>query len=268
MKARQRAFVHSIAEDFGFDAESVDPEPHRHIVLFKTPKFVAAPMKTLAQAARIRRAQLKVAAPVETAPEKQEVKDWNGFLLTKPRFALTEEEVRVVLKAAAPTTTFDVTFLPDDQGVGLLPQVEQPLKLLNTLKPLVSVEIGKHELAASVVLAAFDTLSFQPQLLGTQPTSMASAAGGWSQVAAKGAAPARAPVLQAVGQRPVYTVLGSRLKEAREKKKENEELLRKIARENEDAVDDWEKEAEMEEGGTAAIVDSEVVNGVDGDALA
>ena len=267
MKARQRAFIHSIAEDFGFDAESVDPEPHRHIVLFKTPKFVAAPMKTLAQAARIRRAQLKVAAPMETAPEKQEVKDWNGFLLTKPRFALTEEEVRVILKAAAPTTTFDVTFLPDDQGVGLLPQVEQPLKLLNTLKPLVSVEIGKHELAASVVLAAFDTLSFQPQLLGTQPTSMASAAGGWSQVAAKGAAPARAPVLQAVGQRPVYTVLGSRLKEAREKKKENEELLRKIAKENEDAVDDWEKEVEMEEGGGAATVEDEVVKGVDGDAL-
>ena len=268
MKARQRAFVHSIAEDFGFDAESVDPEPHRHVVLFKTPKFVAAPMKTLAQAARIRRAQLKVAAPVESAPERQEVKDWNGFLLTKPRFALTEEEVRVVLKAAAPTTAFEVTFLPDDQGVGLLPHVEQPLKLLNTLKPLVSVEIGEHELAASVVLAAFDTLSFQPQLLGTQPTSMASAAGGWSQVAAKGAAPARAPVLQAVGQRPVYTVLGSRLKEAREKKKENEELLRRIAKENEDAVDDWEKEVEMEEGDAAAAVESEVADVVDGDALA
>jgi transcriptional repressor NF-X1 len=49
MKANQREFIHSLAEDFGLDSESQDPEPHRHVCIFKTPRFVSAPMKTLAQ---------------------------------------------------------------------------------------------------------------------------------------------------------------------------------------------------------------------------
>lgn len=49
MQAIQREFLHSLAEDFGLDSESQDPEPHRHVCVFKTPRFVSAPMKTLAQ---------------------------------------------------------------------------------------------------------------------------------------------------------------------------------------------------------------------------
>jgi transcriptional repressor NF-X1 len=54
MQANQRAFLHSLAEDYGFDSESQDPEPHRHICIFKTPRFVSAPMKTLAQCVKIK----------------------------------------------------------------------------------------------------------------------------------------------------------------------------------------------------------------------
>ncbi|KAI4133307.1 MAG: hypothetical protein LQ347_002234, partial [Umbilicaria vellea] len=54
MPANQRAFIHALADDFGFDSESMDPEPHRHVAIFKTPKFVTAPMKTLAECVRIR----------------------------------------------------------------------------------------------------------------------------------------------------------------------------------------------------------------------
>jgi len=53
MQANQRAFIHALAEDYGLDSESQDPEPHRHVSIFKTPRFVSAPMKTLAQCVRI-----------------------------------------------------------------------------------------------------------------------------------------------------------------------------------------------------------------------
>ncbi|KAF3491423.1 nuclear transcription factor [Arthroderma uncinatum] len=35
-RANFRAFVHSLAEDWGFKSESLDPEPHRHVVVFKS----------------------------------------------------------------------------------------------------------------------------------------------------------------------------------------------------------------------------------------
>ena len=54
MPATQRAFLHALAADFGFDSESMDPEPHRHIAIFKTPRFVSAPSKTLRDCIRIR----------------------------------------------------------------------------------------------------------------------------------------------------------------------------------------------------------------------
>ncbi|KAM5448550.1 FKBP12-associated protein [Microsporum audouinii] len=34
-RANFRAFVHSLAEDWGFTSESFDPEPHRHVVVYK-----------------------------------------------------------------------------------------------------------------------------------------------------------------------------------------------------------------------------------------
>jgi len=53
MQSNQRAFIHALAEDYGLDSESQDPEPHRHVSIFKTPRFVSAPMKTLAQCVKI-----------------------------------------------------------------------------------------------------------------------------------------------------------------------------------------------------------------------
>lgn len=258
MKARQRAFIHSLAEDFGFDGESLDPEPHRHVLLFKTPKFVAAPMKTLAQAARIKRPQLNVAAPVHSTPERKadEVKhEYNGILLTKPKFALTEDELRPLVKKAAPTTEFDIIFLPNDEGVALLPSMswdtpEQLVTSLTSLQPGIAGEISKQNLAASAVLCQFDTSGPEPRIVEQQgkPTNVLT--NGWSQVAAKKAAPIQAPQVRPVGQRPVYTVLGSRLAEAKKKKQENEDQLRRKAQEQ--VVDDWEKEIDQEESDEAA----------------
>ncbi|KAL2418938.1 hypothetical protein ABEF91_006885 [Exophiala dermatitidis] len=254
MKSRQRAFIHSIAEDFGFDSESLDPEPHRHVVLFKTPKFVSAPMKTLAQAARIKRGQLNVAAPIHSTAEKKadEVKhEYNGFLLLKPRFALTEDELRPVIKNCAPDTNFDIFFLPQDEGVALIPSMtwdtpEQLVTRLTSLQPTVAGTVTKDNLAGSVVLCQFDTEGPEPKVLRQQGKPVTNEINGWSQVAARRAAPAQAPQVKPVGQKPVYTVLGSRLAEAKRKKQEHEELLRKKAQKQE-VVDDWEQEVEREE---------------------
>jgi transcriptional repressor NF-X1 len=254
MKPRQRAFIHSLAEDFGFDGESLDPEPHRHVLLFKTPKFVAAPMKTLAQAARIKRGQLNISAPTHSVPERKadEVKhEYNGLLLTKPKFALTEDELRPLVKRASPATDFEVTFLPRDEGVALLPSMswetsEQLTTMLTSLQPNVAGEVIKHGLAASVVLCQFDTSGLEPRVVQQQGKPSVGLTDGWSQIAAKRMVPMQAPQVKPVGQKPVYTVLGSRLAEAKRKKQENEGKLRKKAQEP-DVVEDWEKEVDQEE---------------------
>lgn len=270
MKAHQRTFIHSIAEDFGLDAESMDPEPHRHVVLFKTPKFVAAPMKTLQQAARIKRAALSIGAPLHSVPgattpdvngttlrADQRPHWWNGIVLTEPRFALTESELQPRIIKAAPTTLFDIHFLAGNDHIALIPassptgrDARQAAELLENLVPKIAAEVKDHGLAKDVSLAVFQTSHVaEPRLLhrkGEEEVNpRKSIAGGWSQVAAKGSAAARAPAIQPVGQRPVYTVLGSRLAEAKKKKKklQNEEKLHELA----EVADDWEQEVEKDD---------------------
>lgn len=254
MKPHQRSFVHNMAEDFGFDSESVDPEPLRHIMLFKTPKFVSAPMKTLAQAARIKRAQLNISAPVQGTTERKEEEkvEFNGFLLTKPRFALTEDELRPIVMKSAPGIPFGISFLPGEVGVALIPSnCDTSVSILTALQPPLSSAITDANLAAAVHLCAFDTTGFEPRIIQIQSKSTSAATGGWSQVAAKRAVPRQAPQVAPVGQRPIYTVLGSRLQEARKKKLEDEAMLKKLAkaRAEEPVVDDWEMEAEKEDAG-------------------
>lgn len=257
MKRRQRGFIHSISEDFGFDSESLDPEPHRHVLLFKTPKFVAAPMKTLAQAARIKRATLAVAAPVATVPERKadEVKnEYNGLLLTKPRFALTEEELRPILAKAAPTTALDVVFLTAEDAIALLPSkswetAEQLTTLLTSLQPTIAAEIEKQNMAASLLLCLFERTWTNVKIIHQQGKPDSASTNGWSQVAARRSAPISAPQVKAVGQRPVYTVLGSRLAEA---KKQREAEIKRKTLEAENLVDSWEDEAERETGDMTA----------------
>ena len=277
MKNRQRAFVHSLAEDFGFDGESLDPEPHRHVLLFKTPKFVAAPMKTLAQAARIKRAQLNVSALINSEPQRKadEVKhEYNGLLLTNPRFALTEDELRPLIKKSTATTEFDIIFLSNDQGVAFLPTVssdhpDQMINLLTSRQPPIAAEVAKHELGASVILCQFDTSDLEPRIIEQQGKAAPTLASGWSQVAARRAAPMAAPQVQPVGQRPIFTILGSRLAEAKKQKESNEAKLRKKAP-KQDVAEDWEKEVDQEEtaeadrrtsGASLKTVDGDPVQG-------
>ncbi|KAA8576559.1 hypothetical protein EYC84_006663 [Monilinia fructicola] len=215
MPAHQRAFLHSLAEDYGFDSESQDPEPHRHVSIFKTPRFVSAPLKTLAQCVKFATAE-----------------PFNAFLLSNPRFGLTIDEIHTDLSPefANANLDFDVSFLPSSEVVlRAKPSENWHTKVesaLNAIQHGIRKKVKALELASTVVLCSVDSS------LNVVRREDDHLGGGWSQVA-KGASGGKAPVRPDIGVKSSFTVLGNRAL-AKKKKTEQEQ----------DAVDDWEKEVE------------------------
>lgn len=251
MPSNQRAFLHSLAEDFGFDSESMDPEPHRHVALFKTPRFVMAPMKTLAECARIRHRQgLAITVAATEAQKKAKASNivsdpYNGYLLTRVSFGLTLEELRSAIRpvlASHPQVELDISFLPSEDVVlkassarsgTSTPQAEHELEsLLATIKIPLARQINAHNYG-SLQLCRVDS-----SLNVIRRESDSAANGGWSQVAAKAAAPRRAPTQQPVGTKSSFTVLESN---AAKRKKKVEPRV------DENVADDWEAAEIMEE---------------------
>ena len=255
MPSSQRSFLHSLADDFGFDSESMDPEPHRHVAVFKTPKFVMAPMKTLAECIRIRNAAEAVnVAAAETERNVINANEpYNGFVLTHPRFGLTLEELRNELSSVLntiPGVEFDISFLPNEEIV-LKARPATPSTIisytsidagLKALRTPLSAIVSSKRLATSIQLCTLDNFLN----LGRRELDSSVTSGGWSQVAAKGAAPRSAPRQTAVGEKSMYTVLGSRLKDMKKK----QEI--KKAKQNEAVVEDWEEEMRKEEAAQKA----------------
>ena len=255
MPPHHRAFLHSLAEDFGFDSESLDPEPHRHVLVLKTPRFVMAPMKTIAECVRIRTQEAAASNASETGqrPHQADNTPFNGFLLTGPRFALTLDEIRADFADAfgtTPSLSFEISFLPSEEIVlkahsSLIGTSATALDTaLRTLKPSLASITAAKSLASSIHLCALDT-----SLNVLRQERDAASADGWSQVAAKAAVGARAaPRTPAVGTKSSFTVLGSRVKDARKKKVEKDK--------EESVVEDWEEEVrrEEEEGEAAGMV--------------
>jgi transcriptional repressor NF-X1 len=235
MQPAQRAFLHSMAEDFGLDSESQDPEPHRHVSIFKTPKFVSAPMKTLSQCIKLRPAPVAVEPVTANKSLVANAEPYNAFLLVNPRFGLTIDELHADIRADFTTAgfpEFEISFLPSGDIVTkpllatFMPSQRIEANLI-TMKSAISAKVLSLALAASSTLCAVDS---SLNVLRREDESTASA-GGWSQVA-KGATRVRAPVMRDVGIKSSFTVLGS--KSAKKVKKE----------EQESAVDDWEREVE------------------------
>lgn len=114
MSANQRAFIHSLAEDFGLVSESLDAEPHRHVSIFKTPRFVSAPLKTLNQCMQI--ASTKNLPTSVKFPLTVNSQPWNAILLVTPRFGLTLDEIQVTLRKEFESSglVFDISFLPSE----------------------------------------------------------------------------------------------------------------------------------------------------------
>ncbi|TRX90148.1 hypothetical protein FHL15_008876 [Xylaria flabelliformis] len=183
MKSNQRAFIHSLAEDFGFDSESSDPEPHRHVCLFKTPRFVSTPLKTLAQCAKIRASQDSSAQQSTMANDATTI-PYNALLLTNPQFGLTIEELDSALKkeyAAHPTVKFHTSFLPSEEVVirGSGTWTSQTLEAsLTALKSTLRQTVRRLKLAENVCLCSVD----DSLNVLRREESQARGEGGWSAV--------------------------------------------------------------------------------------
>ena len=270
MPPHQRSFVHSLSEDFGFDSESMDPEPYRHVAIFKTPRFVMAPMKTLAECVRIRvSAEASSVSLAETAKKVQFTNElYNGFLLSNPRFGLTIEELRADCAAnldSTPGLTYDISFLPSEEIVIKARPASSSTVItssaieatIKALKASLLTSISSKHLATSIQLCALDNSLNITRREMDDPANN----GGWSQVAAKAAAPRWAPRQTAVGEKSVYTVLGSKLRDAKKKKEEM-----KKAKESEVVVDDWEEEMRRQEEEENAVTDDRILEEVLDDA--
>lgn len=250
MQPYQRAFIHSLSEDFGLDSESMDPEPYRHVAVFKTPRFVMAPMKTLAECVRIHMNMEASGTNILDAQRKTHTNNlpYNGFLLTHPRFGITLEEIRADFSSILDTASgvcFDTTFLPSEEIV-IKARASSPSDspatsfeaTIKALKPPLEAVISSRRVANSVQLCSLDS----SMNVVRREVDDDDSNSGWSRVAAKAAAPRSVPRQMAVGEKSVYTVLGSKLKDAKKKK----EQLQK-AKESEAVADDWEEEAMKEE---------------------
>lgn len=237
MKPEQRAFLHSLAEDFGLDSESEDPEPHRHVCVFKTPRFVSAPMKTLAQCVKIKPAE-PAPAPSLSKGLVRTADPYNALLLSNPKFGLTIDELSSALQPdfISAGLKFEISFLPaGDVVLKALPSGSWLQKVEPTLVALKPI-VNKKVTSLTDPLASAATLCLLDSNLNVVKREEDSAGGGWSQVA-KGATNTRAPVRENVGYKSSFTVLG---KSALSKKKKEV---------TEEAPEDWEREVEGWEAG-------------------
>ncbi|KAI5206517.1 hypothetical protein E4T39_02480 [Aureobasidium subglaciale] len=241
MTATQRAFIHHLAEDFGLDSESMDPEPHRHVAIFKTPRFVRSPPKTLKESMRIRNAQrvasgkaVAISEGTATQVRANEVGEpYNSYVITRPRFGLMIEEVRTELATFALPVQFDVEFLPNEEVIiKAISRTLDEQALDQTLKN------AKAPIAAAISAKSLGTLQLcrtDSSLNITRRENESGVSDGWSRVAAKSAA-SRRPIAQtASSNNNIFSALSGGNKVTFAKKKE-----KKVVIPIEPVVDDWE----------------------------
>ncbi|KAJ4361550.1 FKBP12-associated protein [Ascochyta clinopodiicola] len=228
MPKHQRKFIHYLAEDFGFDTESMDPEPHRHVAVFKTPKFVMAPMKTLAECARTRQVQRPIPAPTTAAPLRPKPSNttgdpYNAFLILNPRFALTIEEVSMVIKNVLPQTNFplefEISFLPSE-AVALKPPLAARLNIqereIQTM--LESVKTPLSQALTAQKVGSLQLARLDASLNVLRKESDIGPGSGWSQVAASRGVPVRQLQRSTpFGNKGGYAVLSLSSKKKKEK---------------------------------------------------
>ncbi|KAI9715741.1 MAG: hypothetical protein M1812_005739 [Candelaria pacifica] len=275
MTSHQRAFLHLLAEDFGLDSESMDPEPYRHVAIFKTPRYVSAPNKTLAECLRLRPQPVTASEPPKhiltnsAVAANTNVDPYNALLLLNPRFGLTHSDLSTTLlpiQHQAAGITIDTTFLPNGNEIVLKARLTNNLStqlpdqdltsILRTLKPKLKRAVIEKGLANEILLCriSLSTSTDLPRILrregdGSDLNSDIATAngngngsgGGWSQVAAgAGVKKMIATGKGAVGGKSSFTVLGSRVREKERKEREEMEKASFV-------VDDWEVESRREE---------------------
>jgi transcriptional repressor NF-X1 len=158
----------------------------------------------------------------------------NAFLVTSVQFGLTVEELRSALAPISPSMHFAIDFLLSEEVLlrpiapGLTDRALEGQ--LTALKPAVSKALSAVGFG-SVQLCRVD------ESLNIERRESDSLGGGWSQVAAKAAAPRKAPVREGFGVRSSFVVLGRSQGTSKKKEKEREKSV----------VEDWEQEMDVEE---------------------
>ena len=230
MQPQQRALLHSLAEDYGLDSESQDPEPHRHVCIFKTPRFVSAPMKTLAQCVTIKAVPVEEPS-VSTKERSTGMEPFNAFLLSNPKFGLTIDELYSDLSQELRSSglDYDIAFLPAGDVVVSAKSTNQwRIKIeptLSSLRPLIVKKVKSLNLASTVSLCSVDSN------MNVMRKEDDHAGGGWSQVA-KGATRVKPIQQESFGAKSSFTILGN---------KGTKKVKKEVSAE---AVEDWEKEVE------------------------
>ncbi|OAA32794.1 NF-X1 type zinc finger family protein [Moelleriella libera RCEF 2490] len=199
MSKTNRQFLHCLAEDYGLESKSEDAEPLRHVVVFKGSRFVSAPGKTLAQCVRIRatqEAETAARAAASRAPSPPglpapTVQPFNSFLLSRPCFGLTVEDVESGLRsvfATQPSVHFETIFLPSEEvllkaktsySAFLSPTALE--QVLMAMKPRVAKVIEDAAIAGGVVLCRVESDAEITRRDGNTRTD----ASGWSAVAGR-----------------------------------------------------------------------------------
>lgn len=206
MPSPQRQFLHVLADDYGLESRSEDSEPHRYVVVFKGPRFVSAPTKTISQCVKIRATQAADAAAAAAAsrgpspPPGPAIEPFNALLLTSPRFGLTVEDVNSSLGshlAKQPSIHFNVEFLPTEE-VLIRATVSYSSFLspaavgnaLTSLKPGILESVRRSEMAGNVFLCHVDSDNHVTR----REDSGRQDASGWSAVAGRAAARKESPM--------------------------------------------------------------------------
>ncbi|KAG9196586.1 hypothetical protein G6011_01707 [Alternaria panax] len=270
MPRNLRKFIHYLAEDFGMDSESMDPEPHRHVAIFKTPKFVMAPMRTLADCARTRQVQQRLApapasvatssAPLRPKPSNTNGDPYNAFIILNPRFALTIEELNPIIKSVLATTSFrcelEVAFLPSE-AVALKPPLAARLsipehemqKMLESIQAPLTQAVTTQGIGKNIQLARLDS-----SLNILRKESDVGPGSGWSQVAASKGVPLRqVQRTTGFGNKGGFAVLSL----SSSRKKKQKEPVEEIAENWEEAEEEEEQKEKVSGANSAAVSDDE-----------
>jgi len=260
MKSGQRAFLHSLAEDYGFQSESQDPEPYRSVVLFKGSNNGTAPKKTIAEHIASRPSAVPTSTPLSIQQlKKPQRQAYNAIILQTMKIGILDLEIERELEPVLKDTQLrfsldwsgseDVLLIPKASSLGN-DRIE--VELADVLIPQLKRLIAKNGLADKVELCL---VGKDGQIVNRESQPK------WSLVVGKSSGTGTKPPTQAsVGSKSRFDFEYEKAELARK----SAESLRKKEKKREkevDVVDDWEiaadNESEAAVGGSASPVDME-----------
>ncbi|KAK6344026.1 FKBP12-associated protein [Orbilia brochopaga] len=164
MKSHLRQFIHNLAEDYGLDSESEDPEPYRSVVVTKNNRW-SMPARNLAEALKLRRkgdtGLAGVGVPVSAVQQLRKAtgsQPVNAILLSGLRVGLLTSELEADLQPLlrGSSLRFGIRWCGDEEAL-LEPQgsalsTEEVEVELHNVKPVVRRHVTTYRIASAVEL--------------------------------------------------------------------------------------------------------------------